>query len=89
MVDLTGLLIEVLEHVVEIAVHAQDTILRTLGNHAEQHLLPFSQILAGRNADLELQPIGFEVVENVAPESHIVVPLDKHPDQPVLLRRIA
>ena len=76
------------EQVVEIAVHAQQQVGAAFGNHIQQYALAFGQVLPRRNADFEFEPVGFVVVENAAPESHVVVSFDKYLHQPVISVRI-
>ena len=82
------LVVEVFEQVVEVAVHAQDRIPVALVDHRQQDFFAFCQVVAQRDADFELQPLGFVVVEDAAPERHVVVPFDEHADQPIRAVRV-
>ena len=82
------LVVEVFEQVVEVAVHAQDRIPVALVDHRQQDFFTFCQVVAQRDADFELQPLGFVVVEDAAPERHVVVPFDEHADQPIRAVRV-
>ena len=87
-VDLARLLVEVLEQVVEVAVHAKNAVVAALADHAQQHFLALGQVLPRRNADLEFQPLGLVVVENAAPKRHVVVAFYEYLHEPVLSCRI-
>ena len=72
------------EQVVEIAVHTQQQIGTTFGNHIQKHPFPFGQIFTRRNADLEFEAVRFVIVKNASPKSHIIIPLYKNIDQSIL-----
>ena len=76
----------ILKEIVEVGIDAQQQLLARAGNHREQHLLALGQILAVGHRDLESEIVVLEVIENRAPEGHILVALDKdlHPSATII-----
>ena len=84
VVDLARLLRTVGEQEVEIRVDAQDQFVRRAGDHAHQHLLALGQVGAVGNRDFETHVGVLEVVEDAAPESHVLVAFDINPHEPLV-----
>ena len=72
------------EQVVEVRIDAQQHLLRRVGDHAHEHLLALGQVAAVGHRDLETQVGVVEVVEDAAPEGHVLIALDVDPHQPLV-----
>ncbi len=83
-VDLLRLGRAVGEEVVEIGIDAEDRLLRRTGDHPHQHLFAFGQVAAVGHRDFEPQVGILEMVENPAPECHVLVAFDIDLHQPLV-----
>ena len=82
-VDLARLLGGLVEEVVEVRVDAEQHLLRRTGYHAHEHLLALREVGAVGHRYLEAQEGVLEVVEDPAPEGHVLIPLDIDVHQPL------